>query len=166
MKISLVIAALLISVAAVFYFVLMPDSKRGRAPEQQVVQSSEIVKEVVASGIESTQDTNALDEEVNHESRRKEMQTAFTILEQSRKQLKSHANLVKSKIWGLELPSEQAKLVSKKLRRVFAYLKNPPMLGAYFEVGEIRNEVKKVDAMQEDLSEVEELVAALQNNGN
>ena len=38
------------------------------------------------------------------------------------------------------------------------------MLGAYFEAGEIRNEVKKVEAMQEDLNEVEDLIAASNNN--
>ena len=99
MKISLVIAALLIFVAAVFYFVLMPDSNRGRTPEQEAAQSSEIAKEGAASGIESTQDTIAEDEELNQNSRRNEMHAVFSILEQSRKQLKSHANLVKSKIW-------------------------------------------------------------------
>ena len=164
MKISLVIAALVIFVVAVRYFVLMPDINRGRVPEQQAAQSSEITKEVAASGIESTQDTIAQDEEINHDSRRNEMHAVFSVLEQSRKQLKSHANLVKSKTWGLELPAEQAKLVSKKLRRVFAYLKNPPMLGAYFEVGEIQNEVKKVYAMNADLNEVEDLIMASQNS--
>lgn len=94
------------------------------------------------------------------------MQTAFAKLEQSRRQLKSRANLLKSKIWGLELPVEQANTVSKNMRQVYAYLKSPPLLGAYFDVDEIQIEIRKVAAMQAGLNAAEQLIRASQNSEN
>jgi len=166
MKISIVIGALLIGLIAISYIVLAPEHGDGQGPDIHAVKSRPESGNDKNGEVELLQATIAQSKEASDERHRNDMREAFSTLQQSRKQLRSRANLIKSKIWGLELPSQQAKAVSKKLRRVFAYLKNPPMLGAYFEVKEIQSEVKKVMALQEGLNEVEHLIRASQTNNS
>ena len=96
--------------------------------------------------------------EAKLEDRRLRMQAVFTDLKAHRQQLKSRANFMKSKIWNLELPAEQAQTVSKNIRQAYAYLKNPAMLGAYHEIQEMQREIKQIDAMLEGLERAEEII--------
>ncbi len=158
MKIHLIIIATLILVSTLVYMVLEHEGDREPESEADTVHSSQTVDELM-DGTGGMQDTALQTAEVKDDNHRKEMQEAYSQLQQSRQQLKSRANLLKSRIWGLELPPEQARSVSKKMRGVYAYLKNPPMLGAYFDVHEIMIDIRKVKAMQAGLQEVEHLIS-------
>ena len=124
MKISLTIAALVISVCTLSYMMLGTDSGEDR--ESQAGQSTRFASEVTEE-TDTKQDAAPEIDDAGVENRRNEMMKAYSQLQQSRQQLKSHANLLKSKIWGLELPTEQARNVSRKMHQAYAYLKNPPM---------------------------------------
>ncbi len=163
MKISAVIGALVILVAAILYIVSAPPNHMSQEIGEQEKQSNLTEEDVRSSEAVSTADIDADKEAAYDENRRIEMQTAFSVLEKSRKELKSRANLLKSKIWGRELPAERARMISYKMRQAYAYLKNPPMLGAYFEVNEIQSEINKVRDMLEDLTELEQSINASQN---
>jgi len=102
-------------------------------------------------------------EPVAADTRLADMKAAYRALEQARRELRSRANLMKSKIWGLELPPEQAREVSRKLRQTYAYLKNPPMLGAFQGADAIENETEKVQSLQRDVDEIETLIAGAGN---
>jgi hypothetical protein len=152
MKIPLIAASLLLLVLMLSYFVLAPTSDVNTDSISEAKAEKLVENEKTLNGSHST---NALDEEAVNENRRIEMQQAYSELEAARKQLKSRANLLKGKIWGKELPKEQATFVSHNMRKAYSYLKNPAMLGAYFEVEEIMVEEKRVGAILNNLDKVE-----------
>ncbi len=164
MKISVATGIMGILAVAIVYTVLRPDGNTVGELETQLATSSQTMVETALDVPETAQKTDAQKQQVSRENRRKEILETFAELQQSRKKLKSYANLLKSKIWGLELPAQQARDVSHKMRRAYAYLKNPTMLGGYIEPGEIRNEIGKVEAMLLDLKEVERLIGDSQHS--
>ena len=160
MKISLTIAALVVSICALSY--MMRGTNSGRDRESEAAQSTRFAGELTEE-TDMKQDAAQEIDDAGIENRRNDMMKAYSQLQQSREKLKSHANLLKSKIWGLELPTEQARSVSRKMHQAYAYLKNPPMLGAYFELDEIRRESRKVKAMRKELMEVEQTINVSQS---
>jgi hypothetical protein len=155
MKIPLIAASLLLLVLMLSYFVLAPTSDVNTESVNKMKVEEITDNEIMLNSPHSTEE---LDQETVNENRRKEMQRAYADLEMTRKQLKSRANLLKGKIWARELPKEQAAFVSHNMRKAFAYLKNPAMLGAYFELEEIRVEEKRVSAILNNLDKVEALL--------
>lgn len=164
MKISTMIGVLLVLAVVIHYVTFRSDSNAGLKPLSEMSSSRPASEEAAINMAPSAQDSASQIIDNSDQNRRNDMRAAYAKLEQARKLLKSQANLLKSKIWGLQLPAEQANNVSKKMRQVYAYLKNPPMLGAYFELDEIHIEIRKVEAMQEGLNEAEQLIAASQNS--
>ena len=88
----------------------------------------------------------------------------FEHLAEARQGLRSRADLLKSRIWDLQLPRADANRISEALHRAYAYLKNPPMLGAYHDRQQLRRERKKIAAMMADLQQAEAIVDAHKNN--
>jgi tRNA A37 N6-isopentenylltransferase MiaA len=166
MKPIFVTGTLLFLVLLVIFLVLAPSSNVEKETANLEEQLTSVDRAELSNKTESRQDAELAANEVNSENRRRNMQEAYSKLELSRKQLKSSANLLKAKIWGLKLPGAQAGFVSNKMLQAFAYLKNPEMLGAYFEVEDIQIELKKVKAMQKNLEEIEQLLLSLKTNGS
>ena len=131
------------------------DEKKQKIEGNQFNQSSD---EVSNHDLKSSEDGLAQIKAAGDEFRKAEMTVGYEKLVQGRNKLKSQANFLKSKIWGQKLPSEQAMLINKRMLKVYDYLKNPPNLGAYFELGEIKNEFKKVELMQQQLQEIERIL--------
>ena len=158
MKIPVITVSLFILVLVISYLILAPSGEVENQAGKSLQQShlNEGKSGFTNNGLD--QDENILSTESNNENRRINMQEAYAKLELSRKHLKSRANLLKSKMWGMELPKEQAAFVSNNMRQAYAYLKNPAMLGAYFEEEEIHIELKKITAMHEDLNEIEKIL--------
>jgi hypothetical protein len=166
MKIPVITVSLLILVLMISYLVLAPsgevENQAGKSLKQ--FNQNEGKSGFTNNGLD--QDENFLITDLNNESRRINMQEAYAKLELSRKHLKSRANLLKSKMWGMELPKKQAAFVSNNMRQAYAYLKNPAMLGAYFEEEEIQIELKQLTAMHEDLNEIEKILTTPINKEN
>ena len=164
MKISLVSGTLVIFLIATIYLVSNSDIDATWKHEGVEYQSSRSNAEVAQGEFEILQNAKAQMKETSERNRHDEMKTKFATLAQGRRELKSQANFLKSKIWGQKLPSEQAMTINKSMRHVYSYLHNPPLLGAYFETDEIKNEIKKVERMQEDLKQIELIITTSQNN--
>jgi hypothetical protein len=158
MKLPLITGTLLLLLGILSYFVLAPSEPASVLPSEWSQQALPAGDDQSSNGVSSERSDDTHKQDESTEKRRNEMKQAYTALELSRKQLKSQANLIKSKIWGLELPKEQASLVSNGLQQAYFYLKNPPMLGAYFELEEINFEMKNVEVMQVNLDEIEALL--------
>jgi hypothetical protein len=154
MKIPAITVALLSLVTLISYLVLAPSANEENNIDRQMQQDN--LNEQI------TEDKLTVSA-AEHETRRIKMQEAYAKLELSRKQLKSRANLLKSKMWGVELPNEQAAFVSNNMRQTYSYLKNPAMLGAYFDVKEIEIEQKKIASMRDKLDEIEKILALSKN---
>ncbi|MBI1732842.1 MAG: hypothetical protein HYR49_08760 [Gammaproteobacteria bacterium] len=80
------------------------------------------------------------------DARRTAVSAAYDELQASRKALQQSLGDLKSQLWGRELPAEQARSISRDMMTAQHLLKDPPMLGAFFDVGGVRAEKDKVDA--------------------
>lgn len=148
----LTLAGLSLLIILLFVF-LDPDSGPGELPARPA--------EAVKTGQDPRQGRETMTAaRRSEEARRAAMHTAFAGLQDLRSQLKSRANFLKSRIWGLELPAAQAREISDKMKQAYVYLKNPLMLGAYADVSAIDRESRRVLAMLEDLNEVETVIEA------
>lgn len=152
---SLLIGLLLAIMLGVSYWVFKSNKQatEKQAAFNAVSETSEGVSESVTEPAKGKEVSGATDD-----VRRLAMQSRFDDLQLQRRSLESKARLLKSKIWNLSLPPEQAKSVSYKMRQAFAYLKNPSMLGAFHEVEDIEREMRKIDAIMTGLSEAEALI--------
>lgn len=163
MKIPVITVSLLILVLLISYLILAPSGGVEDQAGNSLEQSNLNEVKVASRETSLIQDESILSTDSNNEKRRIIMQEAYAKLELSRKELKSRANLLKSKMWGKELPKEQAVFVSNNMRQVYAYLKNPAMLGAYFDIEEIQIELRKIMSMYEDLNKIEKILIASKN---
>lgn len=155
MKRKLSIGLAVIILAALLYFLLFP------APlsEQQSLDTSpvETAKQPVLSDT-VTADNTVVKETDDSEARRQRMEEAYQRLEQARKDLRRRLDRLKSRLWNLELPAAQARQVSEDMRRGYLMLKNPLLLGAFYDDQGIEREIKKIGAINKNLVEIETLV--------
>lgn len=155
MKTKLSIGLILVLVALILYVVFFPS----RLSEHQSVQPSanEVVRPMHTE--ETVTDNDSPQDGVQEdEQRRAQMEAEYQKLEDARQELRRHLGLLKTKLWNLELPAEQARRVGDDLRQGYALLKNPPLLGAFRDQQGIQRESRKVEAIQEKLAEVEKLL--------
>lgn len=145
---ALVGGLLVLAVPVALYLYLQNPASEVTELKTESQFTEQVVAEELASNV-------AIDDENSEAKRREKMINAYSDLAQARRALKSRVNMLKSLSWGINLPSAQAKQISHTMREVFVYLKNPPMLGAYFELAEITRESRKIDSMVADLEKAE-----------
>ncbi len=136
-----------VALLAVYLYLIKPASE-DTVLKTEPQQTAQVLAGEVASD-------ESVAEEKSATRRRQKMEHAYSGLEQARRSLKSKANMLKSLSWGINLPSAQAQQISHKMREVFVYLKNPPMLGAYYEVADITREIRKIESMMAGLEKAE-----------
>ncbi|MFT5133919.1 MAG: hypothetical protein ACI9SC_002392 [Gammaproteobacteria bacterium] len=158
MKRSLIIATVLVFLFVAIYAILILDKNAEKKKKIEGNQFNQSSDEVSNKDLKSSDDALAQTKAARDEFRKVQMTAEYEKLVQGRNKLKSRANFLKSKIWGQKLPSEQAMLINKRMLQAYDYLKNPPNLGAYFELGEIKNEFKKVELMQQGFEEIERIL--------
>ncbi len=162
---TVLIGAAISFVIVLLFIVLMPK----RNVDQDLVTENTVSAtppvNLGQSKVEPEERFESSKEMLVEDKHRNDMQSAYAGLQQSRKQLKSDANWLKSKIWGLKLPSEQARTINNTMRQTYAYLKNPPMLGAYFSVDEINREVRQVESMIAGLGKAEKIISSRDRTG-
>ena len=83
------------------------------------------------------------------------MRAGYAELEQARDTVRRQLARLKSKLWKLKVPPDQARAISEQVQRGHALLKNPPMLGAFSSVGEIRQELARINRVSNKLSALE-----------
>lgn len=103
------------------------------------------------------QKVSAADEE---EARRQEMVSKFSDLKEIRKTTKMRLSRLSSRLRRSEFSPEQAKKISQDMRRAGYLIKNPKLLGAFSDPGEIDQEIDqlsdvniKLDAIKQALDD-------------
>lgn len=86
------------------------------------------------------------------------MRAAYAELEQARDTVRRQLGRLKSRTWKLRVSPEQARVITEQMQQGYAILKNPPMLGAFSSVDEIRQELAKVTRTTDKLSALETTV--------
>lgn len=93
--------------------------------------------------------------EAEAEVRRARIGAAFDELAAARKALQRKLGDLKTLTWGRELPAAQARRLGQDMMSAQYLLKNPPLLGAFSDVAEVRAEQARVDAALVRLREIE-----------
>lgn len=155
MKTKLSIGLIIVITVVVFYFLFFP----ARLSEQQSLQPKTIetlaerpAEEVVVAKSKSREESKEDD------VRRAGMEAEYQKLEAARSDLRRQLSLLKTRLWNLELPAEQANRISEDLRAGYALLKNPPLLGAFHDQQGIEREIKKIEALRDKLADIEKFL--------
>lgn len=146
MKTKLSISLLAIVVLAGFYFVFVPRESAGPKHTQPVGTAK-------SAGAASAAAQAA---EKREAEKRKKMEAAYAALQKDRDTLKRQLGLVRTDVWGLKLPWQQADAIEDKLLNGYKLLKHPPMLGAFTSVEEISEERARVQGALDDLAQIEQ----------
>ena len=160
MKVKILCSLLIASVLLVWLIIFYGAEEKRDEPEKAARLIVATKSQSADPGLPGSDKAQIVEKGASEEDRVGAMQAAFTDLVDLRKQLKSRANLLKSQIWGLKLPPADAKAVTDTMKRSYAYLKNPAMLGAYLELNDIRREIKSVKAMMDELEMAEKQIKA------
>ncbi len=72
--------------------------------------------------------------------------------------MKDRLHYLRARMYNVELPVKQAEEVNDELMKSFMLITNPPMLGAFHEVSDIREEIDKVERAQRELDEIGEII--------
>ena len=96
------------------------------------------------------------DHEVSEDKKRiTAMRAAYAELEQTRDVVRRQLGKLKSKLWKLQISPEQTRAIRAQMYQGYAILKNPPLLGAFSSVTEIRQELARVSGIANKLSGLE-----------
>lgn len=158
--VGLVIAILIIFGYRLFW--PSADIESETSIQEEIEMQGEVVSEPVAEK-ESAEEILSSALQLNAPSdseKRKLMRAEYEILEQARKELKSHIGLLKHQMWGLTFPSATARDISKTVMGANKLLKNPHMLGAFSSVEQIKDEVAKIEFAEKSLEEIDTIVKA------
>ncbi|MGB1801085.1 MAG: hypothetical protein ACPHLK_09685 [Gammaproteobacteria bacterium] len=166
------VAGLIIAILIIFaYRLFWPSSEfeTVNLAHEAVVKKTETKAEeaietiTVDEVISPSQQLNA----ASDSEKRKLMEAEYEVLEQTRKKLKSHIGLLKHQMWGLKFPAATAKEISTTVMSANQLLKNPPMLGAFSSVEEIKNETAKIEFAEKSLTEIDKIVKTkIEENAN
>ena len=88
------------------------------------------------------------------DARRATVAAAYAELQSSRKALQQQLSDLKARLWGRELPADQARSVSRDMMSAQYLLKNPAQLGAFSDADGVFAQKNKVDAARVRLQEV------------
>ena len=147
-KITLFVA-LLVGAGLVVYLSLNDVSRE--TEEDATVMATPSLETVEPAQQEPEPDLTAREQQ-----RRAAMRAEYEKLEQARNDVRKQLGRIKSVIWKLRVPPEQARAIEKRMYQGHILLKNPPLLGAFSSVDEIGREIGKVDRVYGDLRTLED----------
>ena len=145
-RISIFIVFILIA-AGTGYLFLSPDQALKGDQEAQVGAKSQ--EEAPSAGQTPEQDLSA------DKKRIARMRAEYAELEQARDTVRRQLGKLRTRLWKLQLPPEQARVITEQMQRGYAVLKNPPLLGAFSSVGDISKETTRIKAIGNKLTTLE-----------
>lgn len=154
MKRNILLITLVLITAGLLYLFFDPDSSV--TVEQEETELKEPVDATTA----------ALQEQAiaADRKRRAAMRSAYAELEQARNDVRLQLGKLKSRLWKIETSPDQVRAIREQMQKGYATLKNPPMLGAFSSVDEIRQELARVTVLSNRLAALEttvqEIIAA------
>ena len=103
----------------------------------------------------------------NNDDERNEIMTSeYKVLEKERGVLKQRLARLKHHMWGLKFEKNKAKEMSEILLNAHRLIKNPNMLGAFFDVESIRDETMKLKFANKSLDRVTEIILQKKQDNN
>ena len=103
----------------------------------------------------------------NNDDERNEIMTSeYKVLEKERGVLKQRLARLKHHMWGLKFEKNKAKEMSEILLNAHRLIKNPNMLGAFFDVESIRDETTKLKFANKSLARVTEIILQKKQDNN
>lgn len=90
---------------------------------------------------------------------------AYEELEEGRKKLKRRLSRLKHDMWGLKFAPDQAKKMSSIMLEGHKLIKNPEMLGAFFTVKQIEDEIAKISFAGKSLNEIDRMIEENKKDG-
>ena len=103
----------------------------------------------------------------NNDDERNEIMTSeYKVLEKERGVLKQRLARLKHHMWGLKFEKNKAKEMSEILLNAHRLIKNPNMLGTFFDVESIRDETMKVNFANKSLDQVTKIILQKKQDNN
>lgn len=148
MKTKLSIGLLAIVVLAGLYFAFVPRQSAG--PNQTQMAKAEAARAAAAArAAQAAAEKRAAEKQ-------KQIEAAYAELKKDRDRLNRQLGLVRTDVWGLKLPRQQADSIEDKLLNGYKLLKHPPLLGAFSNVEQISEERAKVQGALDDMAQIEQ----------
>ncbi len=98
----------------------------------------------------------AQEQDVSEDARRRaKMRAEYAELELARDAVRRRLGKLKSRVWKLQVSPDQARTIREQMQQGYAALKNPPMLGAFSSVGDIRKDLARVKVIDNKLKTLE-----------
>lgn len=151
-------------VGIIFLLVLSLFIAKKSPHEVNVIKKPTIITEKQLSLKTDINKVSLADSSSINGARVEHMKLEYELLEKNRKKLKKSLAKIKHEIWGLKFPSKKAKEINKIMLNSYELLKNPKMLGAFFNVEEILNEQDKINFSIKSLEFVESAIVEVENN--
>lgn len=142
----LIVLALMIATVAFVFGWFGSDSKN-------VVVSVPVVE---TQTVDEEMDEN----EIAEEERYAAILAEYKKLEKARRNLDRRLARIKGVMWNVELPADQAEEMVGKVRKGYALLKSKKLLGAFFGLESISDELARVEYVYQDLEGVVEEIKA------
>jgi len=144
---NIIFITLVLIAAGTGYLLLSPDRTLERDQAVQVGAKSQE---------EAPTAEQALEQELSADrKRRARMRAEYTELELARDGIRRQLGKLRSRLWKLQVPPDQARAITEQMQRGYAALKNPPMLGAFSSVGEISKETARIKDIGNKLTALE-----------
>jgi len=110
-------------------------------------------------------ETQTVDEEMDEneiaeEERYAAILAEYKKLEKARRNLDRRLARIKGVMWNVELPADQAEKMVSKVRKGYTLLKSKKLLGAFFGLESISDELARVEYVYQDLEGVVEEIKA------
>lgn len=147
MKYILLIVLALLVATMIFVFGLFGTDQK------VVVVSKPAVESATVDGLEDENDAA-------EEARYAAIQAEYKKLEKARRNLDRRLARIKAVMWNVQLPPEQAEDIVSKMRKGYRLLKTKKLLGAFFGLQSISDELVRVEYAHQNLEGVVEAVRA------
>lgn len=146
----LVIFVLVFIAVEAGYLLLSPDRTADTDGEQ---------RDSVLSGERTPEQPHEPEQDASGDSKRvAAMRAAYAELEQARNTVRRQLGRLNARTWKLEVSPDEARAISEQMQQGHALLKNPPMLGAFADADDIRQELAKVTRVAGKLKDLETTV--------
>lgn len=162
MKKKISIGIIVIAVIVAVYFLFAPSP----VDEQRMREKSQVKQTLDMTAPDKAEESGAAPapESANPDADRvARMREQYDILVQARRDLQQQINDIKARLFDVKLPAPEADKLNKEMMSAYVLLRNPPMLGAFSDVEDIRDELARVRAAQEDMKAVQERIAEVKN---
>ena len=147
MKYILLIVLALVVGTMVFVFGLLGTD------EKSVVVSKPAAESATVNELED-------ENEAAEQARYAAIQAEYKKLEKARRNLDRRLARIKAVMWNVQLPPEQAEDIASKMRKGYELLKTKKLLGAFFGLQGVSDELARVEYAHQNLGGVVEQIKA------